>query len=232
MSGTFAGSPRGSCGIALALTFAQSMKPFVYQVPPNDPWTLGLVTVTFLGVAAAASYIPARRAGRAGGPDGRSQGGVDMLQDARFALRLLNRHRGYAATAILTVALGVGANTAVFSVADSVLFRPLPFADADRLFVLRIGNPKTGQVYGMLPGPGLDAARGTGLFDVIAPVSGRSTRAYVHRAEGLDALTLSPVSREYVELLGVRAAIGRMFDASDVGTRAVVLSPQILDSQN
>ncbi len=147
-----------------------------------------------------------------------------MLQDFRFALRLLNRNRGYAVTAILTVALGVGANTAVFSVADSVLFRPLPFAGAYRLFVLRIGNPTTGQVYGMLPGPGLDAARGTGLFDVIAPLSGRSTRAYVHRADGLDALALSPVSREYVELLGVRPALGRMFEPSDTGTRAVVLS--------
>ena len=70
-----------------------------------------------------------------------------MLQDLKFALRLLNRHRGYALLAVLTVALGVGANTAVFSIADSVLFRPLPFADADRLFVLRIGNPQTGEVY-------------------------------------------------------------------------------------
>jgi len=83
-----------------------------------------------------------------------------MLQDLRFALRLFNRHRGYAATAILTIALGVGVNTAVFSVADSVLFRPLSFADAGRLFVLRIGNPKTGEVYGTLPGEAVDAARG------------------------------------------------------------------------
>ena len=73
-----------------------------------------------------------------------------MLQDLRFALRLLNRHRGYALLAILTVALGVGANTAVFSIADSVLFRPLPFADADRLFVLRVANPKTGQAFGVV----------------------------------------------------------------------------------
>ena len=51
-------------GIALALVFAESLKPFVYHVPPNDPWTLGLVTVAFLGVAAAASYVPARRAAR------------------------------------------------------------------------------------------------------------------------------------------------------------------------
>lgn len=65
MSGTLRWIAAGLvCGIGLALAFAQSLKPFVYQVPPNDPWTLGLVTVAFLGVAAAASYIPARRAAR------------------------------------------------------------------------------------------------------------------------------------------------------------------------
>ena len=149
-----------------------------------------------------------------------------MLQDLKFALRLFNRHRGYAATAILTVALGVGANTAVFSVADSVLFRPLPFADADRLFVLRIGNPKTGETYGTLPGAAVDAARGTGLFDgvAVAPSTARGARAYIRTAEGLDALTLSPVSRAYLDMLGVRTAAGRAFTDADTGTRAVILT--------
>ena len=149
-----------------------------------------------------------------------------MLQDVRFALRLLNRHRGYAATAILTIALGVGVNTAVFSVADSVLFRPLPFADADRLFVLRIGNPKTGEVYGTLPGEAVDAARGTGVFDGVAAAPGatRGARAYIRTGEGLDALALSAVSREYLDLLGVRPIAGRTFTDSDTGTRAVVLA--------
>lgn len=149
-----------------------------------------------------------------------------MLQDLRFALRLFNRHRGYAATAILTVALGVGANTAVFSVADSVLFRPLPFANADRLFVLRIGNPKTGETYGTLQGAAVDAARGTGLFDGVAaaPSTARGARAYVRTAEGLDALTLSPVSRAYLDILGVRTAAGRVFTDADTGTRAVILT--------
>jgi predicted permease len=65
MSGTLRWIAAGLvCGIALALVFAQNLKPFVYQVPANDPWTLGLVAVAFLGVAAAASYIPARRAAR------------------------------------------------------------------------------------------------------------------------------------------------------------------------
>src|SRR5215471_4997972 len=147
-----------------------------------------------------------------------------MLQDLRFALRLLNRHRGYAATAVLTMALGVGANTAVFSVADSVLFRPLPFPAADRLFALRIANPVTGQAYGSLPGNLVDAATATGLFDRVAFVSGSPDRVYVHRAEGLDALSLVPVSREFIDVLGVRPSAGRTFDRSDAGTRAVLLS--------
>src|SRR5262245_6165053 len=140
----------------------------------------------------------------------RLNAGGTMLQDLRFALRLFNRHRGYAATAILAVALGVGANTAVCSVADSVLFRPLPFADADRIFVLRIGNPKTGEVYGSLPGAAAEAARATGLFDGVAtaPATSRGARAYVRTAEGLDALSLSPVSREYLDMLGVRPVAG------------------------
>ena len=65
MSGTLRWIAAGLvCGIVLALAFAQSLKPLVYQVPANDPWTLSLVAVVFLGVAAAASYIPARRAAR------------------------------------------------------------------------------------------------------------------------------------------------------------------------
>jgi predicted permease len=149
-----------------------------------------------------------------------------MLQDVRFALRLLSRHRGYAILAILTVALGVGANTAVFSIADSVLFRPLPFANADRLFVLRLANPQTGVVSGSLPGAAIEAARGTGLFDGIgaAPAQARAARAYIRRADGLDALTLAEVSAEYLDLLDVRPIHGRRFEASDAGTRAVLLS--------
>jgi putative ABC transport system permease protein len=147
-----------------------------------------------------------------------------MLQDIRFALRLLARNRGYAGTAILTVALGVGANTAIFSIADSVLFRPLPFADADRLFVLRISDVKTKQTFGFLPASAVDAARASGLFDGIGGAEPRDTRIYVRGTDGLDALYLTPVSREYLALLGVRPLLGRPFDASDTGTRTVLLS--------
>src|SRR5829696_7836834 len=59
-----------------------------------------------------------------------------LRQDLRYTARTLGRAPGFAATAILIVALGVGANTAAFSLTDFVLFRPLPFPDADRLVTL------------------------------------------------------------------------------------------------
>src|ERR1700691_4085699 len=61
----------------------------------------------------------------------------NLLQDVRYGLRVLRRNPGFAATAILTLALGIGATTAIFSVVDTVMFKPLPFPSADRLARIR-----------------------------------------------------------------------------------------------
>ena len=72
-----------------------------------------------------------------------------LIQDLRYTGRTLNRARGFAVTAILVIALGVGANTAAFSVADFVLLRPLPFPDPESLVRLCEG-PRTGGGWGCM----------------------------------------------------------------------------------
>src|SRR5262249_1853052 len=63
-----------------------------------------------------------------------------LFQDLRYGLRMLLRHKGFTAVAILSLALGIGANTAIFSLADALLWRGLPMANHDRLFIVKRGD--------------------------------------------------------------------------------------------
>src|SRR6059036_3382581 len=70
-----------------------------------------------------------------------------ILQDLRYSLRTLAKNRGLAAVAVLTLALGIGANTAVYSLTDQILLRLLPVRNPEELVVLRMPGPKSGHTW-------------------------------------------------------------------------------------
>src|SRR5215212_8016891 len=96
-----------------------------------------------------------------------------LLQDVRYALRMLAKKRGFAAVAVATLALGIGANTAIFSVVNGLLLRPLPYADSERLAIIWTHSPGA-NVAQDWPSPGQFSAvkAGTTVFEDLALAQG------------------------------------------------------------
>ena len=140
---------------------------------------------------------------------------LDILrQDLRDAARTLSRARGFAAAVVLITALGVGANTAVLSLADHVLFRPLPLADADRL--VNVWEVERNQGYGRFePSPAnyRDWKRMTRSFEQMAAYHTVSTnllgRGEPTRLDGV------AVSADLLPMIGARPALGRLFTPAE-----------------
>ena len=147
-----------------------------------------------------------------------------FVQDIRFGLRMLARNPGFTTVAVLTLALGIGANTAIFSVVNAVLLKPLPYADPDRLAVIWVTEPSA---------PG-------GLFPDTGP-DFRDWKAMNHSFEGMSAITIAgatltgsgeprqlrglTVSPNTFQLLGAQPQLGRSFapDEGPTGHNHVVI---------
>lgn len=149
-----------------------------------------------------------------------------MLDDLRYACRALRRSPGFAAVAILTVALAVGANTAIFSIADAVLFRPLPYRDPASLFVIQMRNPATGRASTMVRWSHLrtvqDHHRGVGDVATLEP----GPTVVAATAAGPEYLRTAAVSSNYFDVFGAEAAHGRLLGGADLtaGGRPAMLS--------
>jgi len=148
---------------------------------------------------------------------------TDLWQDAFYACRRLRRTPGFTAIAVLTLALGIGANTAIFSVINTVLLRPLPFPDADRLVF--IWNTRDGQPEPMGPGRLRDLQTQSTSFASFAGISHLSFTLTGHGdAERIGG---SSVSSGFFDTLGVRPVLGEPFHRGAADPSAVVLSERL-----
>ncbi len=145
-----------------------------------------------------------------------------LLQDARYGLRQLRRNPGFAAAAILTLALGIGASVAIFSVVYATLLRPLPFHDAGRIYKLNETTPKVGLVSVSYP-DFQDWRRQSRAFGAMS---------YVHHESFLLTGAGRPryyaglaVSSNFFATLGVRPALGRGFTPHEAGAQVVLSYP-------
>jgi predicted permease len=138
------------------------------------------------------------------------------MRDLVFAIRTLRRSPVFTLAAVLTIGLGVGASTAIFSVANAVLLRPLPYKDPDHLVVV-YADLRTRANYGM-PFSNenfVDIRTGTtGVFDDLAAVA--TNRQVVPRADGTpEQVRYARVTTNFFRVMGARFVLGRDFEDAD-----------------
>src|SRR5580658_11088274 len=154
-----------------------------------------------------------------------------LFQDLRYGFRTLRNSPGFAAVAVLTLAIGIGANTAIFSFVDSILLKPLPYANADR--ILRVlEKPPGGTRNGISALNYLDWAKQNTVFEYMAAQTGGGV-SYSGAGEP-QQLHGARVSPHYFDIFGVKAAIGRTFapDEDQLGKeRVAVLSHVLWETQ-
>jgi putative ABC transport system permease protein len=148
-----------------------------------------------------------------------------VRQDVRFGLRQLRRSRGFTLAAVVTLALGIGMTSALFSVVDAVLLRPMPFADAER--VLRISQRNgTDKMWSIPFGNFLTWQREATAFEAMGATWGPGLRTLVGRGDPASVATIR-ASAGYWRTLRLRPVLGRYFDAEEdraPGTPVAVLS--------
>jgi len=135
-----------------------------------------------------------------------------IVQDLRYALRLLRTRPGFAVVAILTLALGIGATTAIFSVVHAVLLSPLPFRDADRLVQVRIVGGKGG----LFPLPDTDFFAWRAENRTADAVAVFNPEAATLTGDGpAERLGAASVTDRFFDVLGARPLFGRVLQEGD-----------------
>ncbi|HEU5181645.1 MAG TPA: ABC transporter permease, partial [Candidatus Polarisedimenticolia bacterium] len=152
----------------------------------------------------------------------------EFAADVLHGLRLLKKRPGFTIAVVVTLALGIGANSAVFTILNAILLRPLPYADQDRLVVIWDSLPSRGWTEFAVSGPNFLDYReqgGTAFERVAAAVNWPANLTGAGEAERVSGRA---VSHDFLSLLGVRPILGRDFlpeeDKPGEGERVVLLS--------
>src|SRR5256884_8936537 len=147
-----------------------------------------------------------------------------MLNDIRFALRQLVNNPAFSAIAILTLALGIGANTAIFSIVNAVLLRPLPYPDADRIMVLNESSGP-GQDYSVALPDYFDWRNDNTVFEHLAATHKESRNLSGIPGRDPERVSCASVTRSFFNIVGLPPQIGRTFSEEEdkVGAPPVVI---------
>ncbi len=156
----------------------------------------------------------------------------NLVQDIRFALRSLRKNAGFTAIAVATLALGIGANTAIFSVVNAVLLRPLPYPEPDRLVELFTGGRRAGgeQFQFSLSYPDmLELRKLTRAFSGVAPYT---TQRYNFTTGGEPhEVRAALAGDDLFRVLRADALVGRTFTANELRDQVVILGQGLWTSE-
>jgi putative ABC transport system permease protein len=147
---------------------------------------------------------------------------ADLLTDFRYGLRQMLKMPGFTIVAVLTLAFGIGASTAIFSVVNGVMLRPFPYPKSEDLLVVFEMVPHYGR-FAVAPANFLDWRRQNTVFERMATVND-GTDSFVG-PEGPERITMTSVSWDFFDLLGVSPVLGRGFRADEdlPGQNAVIV---------
>ena len=151
------------------------------------------------------------------------------MNNLRLALRQLRKSPGFTAVAVLTLALGIGANTAIFSVVNAVLLRPLPYPDPDRIVVFNQTHTKMPNISVSFPDY-LDYRRDNTVFEHLAAAGQRSYSLSGLQGREAEQISGAIVTANFFKVIGLEPQIGRTFNDEEDrvgGPRLVVLSDKL-----
>ena len=154
-----------------------------------------------------------------------------LIQDIRFALRQLHKRPGFTAVAVITLALGIGANTAVFSVIDAVMLRPLPYAHPEQLIEAQSTEANNFEAFNICYPDFMDwRSQNHTLEHLVSYHDNQFTLTGLDRPMQVDA---EVVSWDLLPALGVRPELGRGFlpEEEKAGSRSILISHSLWASQ-